>query len=52
MLTVGSKSPLNSLADLTAAAKANPGKLNYPSSGTGGPNHMGGALYALQAGWM
>ena len=50
VLTVGSKSPLNSLADLTAAAKANPGKLNYPSSGTGGPNHMGGALYALQAG--
>ena len=49
VLTVGSKSPLNSLADLTAAAKAKPAVLNYPSSGTGGPNHMGGALYAIQA---
>ena len=49
VLTVGNNSPLKSLADLTAAAKANPGKLNYPSSGTGGPNHMGGALYAIQA---
>lgn len=50
VLTVGHNSPLKSLADLTAAAKANPGKLNYPSSGTGGPNHMGGELYAIQAG--
>ena len=49
VLTVGSKSPLNSLADLTGSAKVNPGKLNYPSSGTGGPNHLGGALYAMQA---
>ena len=50
VLTVGHTSPLKSLADLTAAAKANPHKLNYPSSGTGGPNHMGGELYAIQAG--
>lgn len=49
VVTVGAKSPLKSLADLTAAAKAAPGKLNYPSSGTGGPNHLGGALYAMQA---
>ena len=49
VLTVGSKSPLNSLADLTAAAKAHPGKLNFPSSGTGGPNHLGAELYAMQA---
>ncbi|MDO4591881.1 MAG: tripartite tricarboxylate transporter substrate binding protein [Comamonadaceae bacterium] len=50
VLTVGHNSPLQSLADLTAAAKAQPSKLNYPSSGTGGPNHMGGELYAIQAG--
>lgn len=50
VLTVGNNSPLKSLADLTNAAKAEPAKLNYPSSGTGGPNHMGGELYAMQAG--
>lgn len=50
VLTVGHNSPLKSLADLTGTAKANPFKLNYPSSGTGGPNHMGGELYAIQAG--
>jgi len=49
VLTVGSKSPLKSVADLTAAAKAQPGKLNFPSSGTGGPNHLGAELYAMQA---
>lgn len=49
VLTVGNNSPLKSLSDLTAAAKAEPAKLNYPSSGTGGPNHMGGELYAMQA---
>lgn len=50
VLTVGHNSPLKSLADLTAAAKADAFKLNYPSSGLGGPNHMGGELYAMQAG--
>ncbi len=49
VLTVGNNSPLKSLKELTAAAKAEPFKLNYPSSGTGGPNHMGGELYAMQA---
>lgn len=49
VLTVGEKSPFRSLKDLTAAAQAAPGKLNYPSSGTGGPNHLGAELYAMQA---
>ena len=47
VLTVGTQSPLQSLQDLTAAAQAAPGKLNYPSSGTGGPNHLGAELYAM-----
>ena len=50
VLTVGHNSPFKSMAELTAAAKAAPGKFNYPSSGTGGPNHLGGELYAQQAG--
>lgn len=49
VLTVGTQSPFKSLGDLTAAARARPGQLNYPSSGTGGPNHLGGELYAMQA---
>ncbi|MBS0468715.1 MAG: tripartite tricarboxylate transporter substrate binding protein [Proteobacteria bacterium] len=49
VLTVGAQSPLHSLKDLTAAAQAAPGRLNYPSSGTGGPNHLGAELYAMQA---
>lgn len=49
VLTVGTQSPFQSLKDLTAAAQAQPGKLNYPSSGTGGPNHLGAELYAMQA---
>lgn len=49
VLTVGAQSPFRSLKDLTAAAQAQPGKLNYPSSGTGGPNHLGAELYAMQA---
>ena len=49
VLTVGENSPFRSLKDLTAAAQAAPGKLNYPSSGTGGPNHLGAELYAMQA---
>ncbi len=49
VLAVGAQSPFKSVADLTAAARAQPGKLNYPSSGTGGPNHLGAELYAMQA---
>ncbi|WP_200843764.1 tripartite tricarboxylate transporter substrate binding protein [Pantoea sp. 18069] len=49
VLTVGAQSPFKSMAELTAAARAQPGRLNYPSSGTGGPNHLGGELYAMQA---
>ena len=49
VLTVGAQSPFKTLAELTMAARAKPGQFNYPSSGTGGPNHLGGELYAMQA---
>ena len=40
----------NSLKDLVAAAKANPGKIDYASSGFGSMQHLGGAMLNAQAG--
>ena len=37
---VNAKSPYKTMADLLAAAKANPGKLTYGSAGVGSPAHM------------
>jgi tripartite-type tricarboxylate transporter receptor subunit TctC len=40
----------SSVADLVKLAKANPGKLNYASSGPGTPYHMAGELFKAMAG--
>ena len=48
-LTVGADSPARTVQDLVALARSKPGKLNYPSSGNGGPNHLAGELFKMQA---
>jgi tripartite-type tricarboxylate transporter receptor subunit TctC len=40
---------INTVADLLAKAKAQPGKINYASSGPGTPYHMAGELFKYMA---
>jgi tripartite-type tricarboxylate transporter receptor subunit TctC len=42
--------PARSIPDLIAVAKKNPGKLDYPGSGYGGPAHLAGVLFDQMAG--
>jgi len=42
--------PANTLAEFVALAKAQPGKLDYASSGVGGAGHLTGELFKQRAG--
>jgi tripartite-type tricarboxylate transporter receptor subunit TctC len=47
VLVVRADSPITSLNDLIAKAKAQPGTLSFGSTGVGGGNHLAGELLAL-----
>ena len=51
VLVVAASSPFVRVADLVAAAKASPGKLNYGSGGSGTPSHLAAASLQAIAGF-
>lgn len=50
VLLVSTSTPVNSVRELIALAKAKPGQLNYASTGVGTPAHLAAELLNLRAG--
>jgi tripartite-type tricarboxylate transporter receptor subunit TctC len=50
VLVVNSAFPANNVAELIAQAKANPGKINFASSGVGSSLHLSGELFKQLSG--
>jgi tripartite-type tricarboxylate transporter receptor subunit TctC len=50
LLVVNPSVPANSVGELVALAKSKPGELNFGSSGTGSPQHLGATMFQLLSG--
>ena len=50
VLVVNPKAPFQSVKDLIAYAKANPGKINWSNAGSGFQSHLAGVLFTHMAG--
>lgn len=50
VLVIDPALPVKTVPELIAYARAKPGQLNFASSGTGGPDHLAGELFAQMTG--